>query len=367
MTEPIVNIDYVNGGGQSQGDIANQFMVGGLDPARLRPWAAKNGKTYITVFKGGDAKKPENYQAVPIQTNANTVLRRDEWKQLDETIQKISRERLGGVQDLADNGLVYTLGNAMGTTVLEWHDMSDAMSAAVTMDGATRTQNDTVEFSTNYLPIPIVHSDFEINSRTLEASRRLGNPLNVSNVEAATRKVNEKLEEMLFTDTNYSFGGGTISSYINHGSRNQVAFQDSGQNNWDASAKTPKQIVDDVRAMKQASINAKHYGPWMIYIPTAYETVLDDVYDATRGNTIRQQILQIAGINGVKVVDKLPANNVLLVQMTSDTVQLVRGMGVQTVQWQTGDTMVNKFKIMTIQVPWVRADQAGNSGIVHLS
>ena len=63
----------------------------------------------------------------------------------------------------------------------------------------------------------------------------------------------------------------------------------------------------------------------------------------------------------------LPANNVLLVQMSSDVVRLVRGMGIQNVQWSVEGNMINKFKVMTIQVPQIRSDQNGKSGIVHLS
>ena len=69
----------------------------------------------------------------------------------------------------------------------------------------------------------------------------------------------------------------------------------------------------------------------------------------------------------MKVIDTLTAANVLLVQMTSDTVRLVQGMGVQTVQWDTEGKFVSKFKVLTIAVPQVRSDQDGNSGIVHLA
>jgi hypothetical protein len=35
------------------------------------------------------------------------------------------------------------------------------------------------------------------------------------------------------------------------------------------------------------------------------------------------------------------------------------------VEWQTEGGLITKYKVMTIQVPQVRADQDGNSGIVH--
>lgn len=365
---PDNNVDFI-GNGQAQGVVANALIgQGQLNVGRLRPFIGKDGKAYITVFKGGDAKKVENYVNMPIQTNA--TLRRDEWKQLDEAILPIAQNRLQGVQDLVDNGLTYNLGNAMGTTVLEYHDISDAMEADLTMDGVTRSKGDRPVYTTKYLPIPIIHVDYEINSRVLAASRSLGNPLDTTSAERAARKVAEKLEAMLFTSTTYQFGGGTIYSYLNHPDRNTETMAVHWDDLADSTNSTiGEKILADVLKMKQASIDAYHYGPWMIYIPTAYETLLDQDYDSASatGVTIRERILKIANIKGIKVADTLPTNNVLLVQMTSDVVRLVRGMGIQNVEWSTEGQMITKYKVMTIQVPQIRSDQSGKSGIVHLA
>jgi len=257
----------------------------------------------------------------------------------------------------------------MGTTVLEWHDVSDALEAELSMDGVTRGQNDRPVFQHNYLPIPIIHADYEINARVLATSRNMGNPLDTTLAERATRKVAEKLENMLFTNITYAFGAvdsrsrNSIYSYINHPDRNTGTLTAE----W-ASTATGAQILADVLAMKQASIDAKHFGPWMLYIPTAYETRLDNDYDTTTpGTTIRERIMKIAGVKGIKVVDTLPAGTVLFIQMTSDVVRLILGLAITNVQWKTEGEFVNKYKVLTIQVPQIRSDQEGNSGVMHYS
>lgn len=360
------NVDLILNG-QAQGAMADKLVNGGLNINRMKPFIAEDGNAYVTVFKGGDPKKPENYSVAPVN---NATLRRDEWKTLDDAVMGVARYRLGGVQDLIDKGLTYNLGNPFGTTVLEWHDVSDSMEAALTMDGITRSSGDRPNFKHNYLPIPIIHVDYEINARVLAASRSMGNPLDTTSAESAARRVIEKLENMLFTDTTYSFGTkderlrNTIYSYVNFPDRNLVNLSID----WDGSGITGALILQDVLEMKQASINAYHYGPWMLYIPTGYETVLDGDYDSTTpGTTIRERILKIAGIQGIKVVDTLAANNVLLVQMTPNVVRLVRGTGLQNIQWGEEGNMVTKYKVMTIQVPQIRSDQNGHTGIVHLA
>lgn len=367
------NVDLLapsqDGGIQAQGGFANELVSAGrLDVHAMRPFVGRDGRAYVNVYKGeGDTKDIKNYIAKPVNY---ATLRRDEWKQLDDAIMDVSRQRLTGVDDLVSNGLTFNLGNAMGTTVLEWHDVGEAMEADLTMDGVTRSIGDRPIYQHNYLPVPIIHVDYEINARVLEASRRLGNPLDTTSAERATRKVREKLEDMLFTNTTYAFGAtdsrsrNSIYSYVNHPDRNAVSLTVS----WSSSSTTAARILADVLAMKQASIDAYHYGPWMLYIPTAYETVLDDDYDTTTpGKTIRERIMQVEGIKGIKVVDRLTADNVLLVQMTTDVVRLVRGMDIQSVEWQTEGKFITKFKIWTIQVPQIRSDQNGRSGIVHMS
>lgn len=352
------------GNGAFTGEVANYLASSGrLDAGQMRPFIAEDGKGYITAYIGGDRKNPSSYTVSPIQANA-TTLRRDEWSHLDEAVLGVRRYRLGGIQDLLDNGLVYNLGNAFGTTVLEYHDVSDALEADLTMDGLTRGKGDRAVFGVHYLPIPIIHADYEINARQLEASRKLGNPLDTIHAEMAARRVNEKLENMLFTNTSYAFGGGTIYSYVNFDPRNKVSKTVA----WDASAGTAKGILSDVMAMKQASIDAKYYGPWMLYIPTAYETALDADYDSTTpGTTVRERVMKIDGIKGIKVVDTLADENVLLVQMTPDVVRLVRGMDIQNVEWTAEGKFITKYKVMTIQVPQIRADFNGNCGITHMA
>ena len=362
MEDMNVNVDLITNN-QGIGEVAGYMQNNKLNPAAMRPFVAEDGKPYISVFKGGDPKKPENYSL--IQVNAGT-LRRDEWKTLDEAVLGIAEQRLVGVNDLVSRGLVYNLGNAMGTTVLEYHDVSDAMEADLSMDGVTRSKGDRPVYTTHYLPIPIIHVDYEINSRVLAASRSLGNPLDTTSAERAARKVAEKLEDMLFTKTTYGFGGGTIYSYVNFPDRNLVTLSTYGD--WATTGTTGAKILESVLAMKQASINDYHYGPWVLYIPTGYETRLDNDYDATTpGTTIRERILKIAGIQDIKVIDRLTAANVLLVQTTSNVVRLVRGLGMQNVEWQTEGNFITKYKVLTIQVPQIRSDANGRTGIVHMS
>lgn len=367
--EPTVNIDFLGNEG-GQGELAAQMHGSRLNIGAMRPFIGQDGKPYITAYKGGNPKKADSYKT--IQVNAKGTLRRDEWKQLDEAVMMIAENRLTGVQDLINRGLTFNLGNAMGTTVLEYHDISDALEAELSMDAVTRSQGDRQEFNTVYLPIPIIHTDYEINQRVLENSRRLGNPLDTTMAERATRKILEKREQMLFTDTDYSFGGGTIYSFLNHPDRIYPSGSGSKAitniSDWSSDAVAGEDIVQEVLEMKQKSIDHSFYGPWVMYVPTNFETKLDEDYSSSKGdNTIRDRVMNINGLSDIVVVDTLPDSNVIFCQLTTDVVRIVQGLALQNIQWETEGGFVNKFKVISIQVPQIRSDQEGKTGLVHNS
>jgi hypothetical protein len=53
--------------------------------------------------------------------------------------------------------------------------------------------------------------------------------------------------------------------------------------------------------------------------------------------------------------------------MTADNVQLLVGEPLQNIQWDINGGFTIAFKSFTIQVPLIRADAAGRSGIVHMN
>jgi len=342
-----MELDFILNG-KATGPVASKLIANDMDTGILRPFIGNDGRAYATINGRNELV-------------ANATLRKDEWKMFDEAILKVARERLLGVQDLISRGLTYST-DGLGTTVLEYEDMSDIEGAQLSMDGSTRGKKDRPEFGINYLPLPIVHKDYQLNARNLAASRKLGNALDTTMAELAGRKVAEYLETMLFTGAStYAYGGGTIYGYLDFPTRIQVTLTA----HWNDSAADGETMLADVLAMKQASIEKKYFGPWVLYIPTNFETAMDEDFKANSDKSVRQRIMEVAGISDIRVADHLTADNVLLVQMTSDVIRLVQGLAIQTVEWSVEGGMITNYKVMAIMVPQPRSDQEGNCGIVH--
>lgn len=290
----------------------------------------------------------------------NDVLLYDEWKAIDAAVLDAYQSRLVGVADLQARGLTYNVPNGLAKMVLGYQDASDAADAEMSMSGKTRGRRDRLEFDMNYMPLPLIHKDFSFSIRELEASRQGAMPLDTTMAGMCGRKIAEYIETLLFTGSGtYTFGGGAIYGYEDEPNKNSGSLTAP----WNDSAATGETILADVMAMKQALIAAKCYGPYMLYIPTQYETAIDGDFKAASDKSIRQRVLEIQGIAGIKVADKMTSTKVVLVQLTADVIRLVNGLGVTTVMWDTDGGMEVNFKVMAIQIPQTRHDQAGNCGI----
>jgi hypothetical protein len=119
-------------------------------------------------------------------------------------------------------------------------------------------------------------------------------------------------------------------------------------------------------------MQANHYGPWVLYIPWQYRVRLNEDYtvgtnDYPTGTSIESRLLQLPGLEEIKVSTNLANDNVLLVEMTSQTVQMINGMPMRVLAWEPTGTpnWSHKFKVMTIMVPFLMSDYKGQCGIVH--
>jgi hypothetical protein len=313
-------------------------------------WA---GERLLAAIQGG---RP----ITPSELRTADTLSKDEWVHFDQALVEEAKIRLRGVADLQAAGLTIPVPNAMGKTVFQWEKLSDMNPAEVSLSGVARTEDDRVEYTLSSLPLPIIHKDFNLNLRTLAASRERGESLDTTQARVAGRLVAEQLESMLFTGGK-TFGGNTIYGYLTHPNINPVDFSDNYA--WDHASKTGETIFTDVLNAKKALEVDRFFGPYWLYIPSAYSAFVERDFKAASDKSVRTRLLEIDGIQSIRVVDQLTADNVVLVQATRDVVALVDGEPLQTIQWDIEGGFVVKFKAFQIAVPLIRSDAQGRCGV----
>lgn len=299
----------------------------------------------------------------PAVWRTNDTLRKDEWIHLDEALVEEGVIRLRGVMDLLDAGNVINVPNAMGKTIVEYEKVTDMQPAVVSLDPAARSDLDRQEFELARVPLPVTHKDFDLSLRTLAASRETGEPLDTTQARTAGRLVSEQLEFMLFNGHTGNFGGFPIFGYTTHPDRNTDTFGAGGA--WSLSAKTGEEILADALAAIGTLQEQRFFGPYWIYVPANTSTKLDEDFKAEVMGTIRARLMEIDQVVGIRVVDQLAADNVIITQATRDVAAWVMGEATQTVQWDLYGGFKVAFKAFAIQVPLIRSDAQGRSGVFH--
>lgn len=345
MTQATIESPQVLAGLQLNGD-------GLVDVGAMRPFI-HNGRAYVSINVNGERKSV----AVP---HVNALLQKDEWIAYDAAVRRVATIRLNAVNDLRNNGLVWNAGD-LGSTIAEWDAASDMTDADVNMSGVAKAEKDSQAFGLNGVPIPVIRKDFQINKRRLLASRRMGQGVDATGAETATRLVAERSESILFNGFSITTGGYTLYGYTNHPDRGTVTISD-----WSLPATTGKTIVEETLELISASEAKKHYGPFMLYVgPNFWSKLKEDYSDNKGDNTIYDRLRALSQIMDVKVSDQLADDNVVLVQMTSDVIDLAVAQDVMSVQWESGDTMQANYAVMAAWAPRIKPDFNGEVGIIH--
>jgi len=341
--------------GQATGSVASRLMENNFNPAVLRPFIGGDGRSYCTTTNSAGKQEA-------ILTNATATLRKDEWIFLDQAIVRAATPRLRAVADLRAAGLEFQLPNGLSRTVFETQNVSGVTGAKIGMDPVNKSENDRPVYDLGMLPLPVIYKDFSFSARQLAAARNSGAGIDVTSAELAARSVAEEAEKLLLgVSPSFSYGGGSVYGYTNSPARKAVAMTLPSTGGW-----TPLQLLKEVLAMRTASTNQFHFGPWVLYFSTDWSEVLDNDFSTAKGDlTLRQRIAMIDGITAVRTLDYLPAHTAILLQTTSDVARMIIGMEIQTLQWETNGGLEINFKVMTIQVPQIRADFNGNSGVIH--
>lgn len=321
-------------------------LVGGSRPLRVNK---KTGAVQIMTERG---------------LVVNSLLREDEWQQVDAAVIEAARYPLRVVNLIRSRGLVQTLGG-LGTLMSAYYTASEVTRATVNMTGRGRGQLDQPELKQVGVPIPVVFKEFEIGTRMLLASRNQGDGIDVTAATETARVVAEEVESIFMNGAGVVLNGAALYGLANHPNRATDTAGNYGGGDWGTIAN----IVPTVSGMISAAQSTnKHYGPYTVMISTTqYNQAANNHYTDGSGQTALDRIRLLADVEDVIHVpsDTLADGSVLLVQMTREVVDAAIALDVQVREWMSGDGMTSSFKVLAVMAPRVKARQDGKSGIVH--
>lgn len=299
----------------------------------------------------------------------STSLRKDEWIRYDQKLIGIARKRLRFWGDLASTNLM-TGFDGMSVALLEHETVSDPGSAVVDMDVTADVEQDSPRFQLEGIPLPITQAGFSFGARRLAISRRSGTPLSTRSLEACARRVAESVEKTaigMITGLTY----GNSSDYGRTPTVYGATNFPSRITKTDLNAPTGANgttVLSDWLAMRELLYDANQYGPFIAYVSNDWDQYLDNLFSTSEpsAGTLRSRLLQIDGLNAIRRLDYLTNTfTVLMIQMSSETVEAIEGLPLRVTQWESNGGSVLHFKVTTIMVPRFFADQDGQCGICH--
>lgn len=295
---------------------------------------------------------------------------------IDKAVVEVGLQRLTLVADLMAAGLTYNLTDPLSIAQLEWNTISKIGAAQRTMSPSARGENKMPIVTPNRLPIYLTTDKFEIDIRTLKTSQRIGTPLDVSNVKQCVRAVNEAVEDAAINGATTLDGQNLVDAGYNAPGLLNAPGVNTQSLTAAAWTTTPvgSTVFNEVMAMIGKLQAKKKFGPYRLYVGTQIGNTMDSDYNSGSANpiTIRQRLLQIESLQAVRVADLLPTGNgatpsignkVVLVQMTSDVVDVVMGQAPTVIPWTSLDGFMIHNLVMAIMIPRVRSDAEGNSGV----
>lgn len=300
-------------------------------------------------------------EATGMALNADSLLRKDEWIKMDEKVEEIKKNPTPLVDWFLRNNLSTQLDDPIASTELTYEVVSEMTDAVVNMDGAVKGNDETVVYETRTMPTPITSKNFTIDGRKLAASRKKGEALDTYQVRDSARVVREKIEEM-FLKGDFSAGSGKVQGITNF---TYAATSTLATGLWDNTAKTGKQILQDVMSMLDSMKTLKYYDNFTLFIPLDYELKLDeDFSDAKGSNTIRERLLKLSALTEIVTVHTMTADTCVLVQKSKSVCEAVKGFPLQVFQEMSNQGFRFNFRVMEMLLPRFRADYNGNTGIL---
>lgn len=322
---------------------ANEVLGGGR-PMRINQ---KTGQVILNSSKPGIVH--------------NSLLRKDEWKELDAQVLRATMQELRVVDDIKAAGLTKPL--SLGTLYSQWNVSSRMGTPTVNMTGQTVGERDRIEFSADGVPVPVFSLEFQIGMRQLIAARKMGEPLDFTHVYEATRSMAEGLENMAMQGVpSLTFNNSTIYGILNHPKRATDTATNYGGGAWS----TIDNIVPTVAGMISAANANHHYGPFALYLSQAqYNEAALSWYSATADRPIDR--LQQMGIGAIRQLpaETLADGNVALVQMDPTVLDWGEAMPIQALEWRSQDGMAVNFKLMTVATIRIKANSNDTVGIYH--
>jgi len=335
-----------------------------------------DGKAHGDIAKAIMGNEYSLMQMAKRYRNLNfSALPANYWKYIDDIVHRVAREQLVGMKDIQAAGGFVNMDRRAGTAY-EYYKISEMSKGNFAMTPDERGTADVLDFSTARLALPIAKKEFWVEVNLNSTASRNGFDLMMALTEAASFQIANELEEFLFNGLFELDANLKAYGYTKWPDRN-IFDTAAGFVDWKTLIDPviqyrPDLVLKQLVDMVEVLFLQNHYGPYKLYIPKEYSYILS--MDYTTGTTeqpvvgtIRDRLMMIEGLSSISVSRKLADNNILLVELTPSSVQIVNGIPLTVMDWEPPNSpnWRHEYKAMACMVPLFKSDYNGQNGILH--
>lgn len=287
---------------------------------------------------------------------------KDVWGVWDREAVEIQRDVLAVYNDLAAS---VSMAMPVGKLVHHFQTVSDSSQVNTSLDGRSNAKTDQPVIAYHGTPLPIIDSSFSFGWRQMAAAQTEGYMIDTAASNNATRKVAEKLEDIVLNgDASISVGGDTLYGLRNHPKR--VTSSMGTTLNGATGAEWNAEVV----ALLVSLQSKNFYAPATIYLNYAdwfYASTTD--YSTQYANkTILQRMLEIPGVEKIVPASKATANEMIGVVKRREVIQILNGTPITTRQLARHNPEDDyNFKVMAASAVEIKFDANDQCGVAHRS
>lgn len=317
----------------------------------------------VAAYFANNFDRAAAYRAVR-HLHINSTLRKDEWERLDAMVVHAYHQKLVGVQHLRDEpGLLQP--ESVAVAIAQYNKMSSMGPANTSMNPLADGNRGRADYTLAGVPVPFAFQDFQLDIRTLTASRQPGRGLDLDQGMESTYQVALIWETFLFQGTpaiasKDSQGNlQTIYGYTSHTSRNTG----TATGDWGDATSGYLYIFQTVEAMKLSLRDDGYYGPYWLYINS--HNWKDINTPNTYGLKPIDALRNDPDLAKVEFTPQLDSGELVMVDPKPDVVKWVEEMPIMPVEWDEKGVLGTNYRVIGCATPLVKARSGGQCGVAH--
>jgi hypothetical protein len=298
----------------------------------------------------------------------------DEWVNKSDEVGQEIRVQVSMLDDLVNSG--YTASSDLSYPIYARQEESEwDQEAEVSMDGIARSQEDQTAKKVEAVAQPLVHFDYQINSRTQMQSANMGDDIETRQAREAGRKLREGEEQLVLNGwgnaINHDGTAVTVDGYRNTSAKLDV----TATGDWSTS---PADVLDTIDAVlqeietQQVDQNERNPSPqtqgmWVYHNPSVNSTLRQEDPRGDGNMSLRQRINQDYGFLTLREAGFVPDGEVLFVMQDPRFVEAVIAQSPTNLSWEIEGGLATRYKAFTSRVPMFHETYGGVVGISHVT